>query len=117
MSCILHHAPGTRDEFLIDSTPYSCGLYEIGVGIVREANANYCCERCDGPTGPLLDDPTGHYVGWDIGSLVSVALDEYGAAQLVSSTVKLPANADLEVISSTVSRPALLALFTPRAVS
>lgn len=118
VSSTLQHAPGDKNAFLINSTPYSCGLYEIGGGIVREANPEYCCERCDGPTGLLLDEPSGHKVGWDIGTLVSIgSLDEYGAAQLMASNVKLPPDMDSDETLSRASRPALLALLAPWALS
>ncbi len=111
-SSILEQSGGNKEAFLIDSTPYSGGLYEIGVGIAREANPNYCCESCDGPSGPLLDEPTGYYVGWDIGTLISIGtLSDGGVAQLESCIESLTPSMDLELTLSTLSRPALLAFF------
>jgi len=95
----------------------SFGLYSVGTGLVRADNKDYCCERCDGPKGDLLESESGYFVGWDVGTLVALArIDDYGMSQL-HKRQRLNSDLDLREIRDTISRPALLAAIAPWAVS
>jgi hypothetical protein len=96
---------------------YSSGIYNINTKVVRDADDNYCCERCDGPAGPVQAEFSGNYVGWDIGCVISIGmLDDYGSSMLNSHQTVLSENSDPEELRNLLSRDALLALFAPWAL-